>query len=239
MVQTSPSTMKFLQLPREIRDSIALCTLKSKTGILSITPVQHSDKSWSFRLLEFNDQGYETSNEITLALARTCWQIHAECIDLLKLNAVWKLNTFYFEPTTFHKELLVLTPTQHHQIQHIKLRYDIFSIDIWQECALSTLGVLAREGNLKSVELCLVDPEILGMGFEYRDPTARIALQTQLRALEKRNLKDVKERRITLDTKVESEVVRYLEHITAFDEPLKQVHKAFGGELWIDGVLKY
>ncbi|KAF8854733.1 hypothetical protein BDZ45DRAFT_805546 [Acephala macrosclerotiorum] len=232
--------MQLLQLPREIRDSIALHTLKSSTGILSIAPVQqYSNISLPFKLLEVNDHGCETGNQVTMALARACWQMYAECKDLLKQKVVWKLNTFYFEPTTFHEELLVLTPTQHHQIQRIKLRYDVLSIDIWQECALSTLGMLAQEGNLKSVELCLVDPEILDMGFEYRDPTARIALQTQLKALERRNLKDVQERRITSDTKAESEVERYLKHITAFDEPLRQVYEAFGGKLWVDGVLKY
>lgn len=231
--------MQLLQLPREIRDSIALHTIRASTGILSIAPFRNEDNSWSFRLLEVNDQGQETARKITMDLAKTCWQMYAECKDLLRRHDVWKLNTFYFEPTTFHEELLTLAPTQHHHIRHIKLRYDILSIEIWQECALSTLGMLAKEGKLRSVELCLIDPEILDMGFEYRDPTARIAFQSQLHALEKGNLKNVKERRVTLDTKTAGEVERYLKHITASDDPLKLVHEAFGGEIMVDGVLKY
>ncbi|KAE8444763.1 hypothetical protein EG329_014223 [Mollisiaceae sp. DMI_Dod_QoI] len=124
------------------------------------------------------------------------------------------------------------------KIRHVKLRYDVLSVEKRQEISLSILGMFATSGDLRSVELSLVDPEVMSMGFIYRDATARMAFQYQLRALEKRHLDGVKEQRITLDTKAEGQVEKYLKHITASDGVLKQVQKAFGGEMWVDGLLR-
>jgi hypothetical protein len=120
---------------------------------------------------------------------------------------------------------------------------DLLSVEKWNEMALSRLCYWAKSGALKSVKLKLVDP-ILASVLHSSSVWAK-AIGEQLALLRETgcrsgSLSRVK-RKVEINTEMESALVEYAQRQSkrkGLDLFLKNVHDAFGGELWVDDTLR-
>jgi len=147
-------------------------------------------------------------------------------------------------PDDIFTSLKSLRLQQQLQIQRVILKFDLLSVEKYENMALERLEIWASRGSLKTITLSLVEPHT--MGLLYRVETCRKALGCHLKAMREAvgpggSLSKL-ERKVTLDTRKETGFSS-LFVINGFPYPIdvvfEEVHEAFGGELWVDGELKH
>lgn len=229
--------MPLLFLPREIRDEIFINVLRSHTGHIRIS-LRRDSPGTTFNLLEVLPSTEDVKGQITLPILSVNRQIHSECKDLL-----WKHNTFFFYPDSLFREWKRIDIQLAAEIQHVQLVMDLLSLEKWNEMALSKLGTWAKSGALRTVTLKLVDPILASV--LHTSSVWTKAIEEQLALLRKFGgesgcLSGVK-RRVEINTKMECALVEYAQRMSEYkglDTFLKDVQDAFGGEMWIDGILR-
>lgn len=240
-----------LRFPREIRDKIYIYALSSPTGY--VLPTQRFDDLKHFALLPFKPPNCIYPGRIRLSLLQTCKQINHEAKDVL----VFKHNTWVFSIYDLPWAIGGLDVKISHRMQHVWLSYNLTNRSGLEDTfkSLEILSGWAQEaGNLRTVTLGVVagmqdmhelmelrlfgEPEDLPNG-EFNPDVGKKLFGEYLTVLrDSWGKHDAQWAGIT--KRLELRVNRLNDsHVYEPREMVKEMHDAFGGELWVDGRLCY
>jgi hypothetical protein len=258
-MMASPSISNILTtLPLEVHHQIYILILTSPNGFIKILSdisrqIPNLDSLPSFVPTPSYPAHYSSwrfTLPTNLSFIRTCKQLYQETLGIF-----WKVNTLVLEPlpTGFLEAHPMLRSLP---IVHVRLDIDISSNQTWQtEQTLKLTTRWVREGRLRSVTLYLTTDIIDLASTQLSHPyDGRSMLFREYRGLLRRAgngyVKSV-ERKMVLETRWEDmdaqeqamvfrrtngsgvSKLRYRE----LWHTVRDLHKAFGGELWQDGKL--
>lgn len=247
------------KLPFDIRNQIWINVL-SQTGYVKVVPERHfrSEKLCIFEVSNNSSPNEATAwdfhGTIDLSLLRTCIQIYEETQEMF-----WRYNTLVLYPMRrgFISQYSDMLEEELGSVMHVRFEIDFCSIDQWNtEQTFRMLGIWAREGNLKTLEVCPTQGllnflEIVDAKAGGTDDGPRMVFQEYIWILRKaRSYLDCVDRKISINTGWQGEFLgmgkqktrygsTYRSSFQVILDTLEEIHDAFGGELRQDGKLCY
>lgn len=245
------SCNSILSLPRKVRDKIYIYALSSATGYLYLS-IRTQDLK-HFALVPFEPPNNLRGARIRPSLLQTCKQIYHEAKDVIYTHNTWALLDIGDLPTRFRELDVGLS----RRLRHIWLGVGIKHRDSLKDAArgLEILSGWARPvGNLQTVTLSVVagrddmhdlmelraleNGRLLQAGIQIQAGWAG-KFQKYLSVL--RNSWGKYDGQWAGVSRKLDFMIGYLKEgfICEPWEMVKEMHDAFGGELWIDGRLCY
>jgi hypothetical protein len=250
--------LHFLEdFPREIRDAIYFHVLVSPTGLVNLV-VRWDDKDkpipGRLRIQPHAKDGDPVKlrkQAINLSLLRTCKQIHEEAKNLF-----WEQNKIHlFGPGQLLGSFQGLDVGLSLKIRYLEIDIDVRTIAVVKQIseALETLGRWSREGNLKEVTIALVVRNPSQVASRVVESLLDLRSHSRSRLMYQDFLTVLKEaggndgyltkvmRRIVFDAywRRGRSLPKHWQLGIECKNPMpvvKDIHDAFGGEFWMDGL---
>ena len=250
-----------LELPRELRHQIYVEVLSSPTGYLIPSPLTslYSLEKQRFLLQPFDTLSYSTSNHgrILLNIILTCKQIHQEARDIVFETNTWAISTT--RRVLFGWQFKGLDINLGCRMRHVCLDICLSDRSFLENTteALRVLSKWAHEGgNLKTMTLYVIrdykemmrvlNIRAFGEPLEpfhngYLDPNAGHKLYHEYLAVFRKSWGQFDTQWAGARRKLDLRMGHIITEPCVGDPSamVKEMHDAFGGELWFNGKLCY